>query len=411
MMMNIVNYIFLFLQGLFNPANYNLRNITIFVIVLMCIQYIPIESRAGVSPVKVATMSIMPFVLLSHFRVNKAVILSFIYMAWVFFTAAILHPETFRLSTVLYNMMFLITFVVIYTAVWDYSVFSLSDFTVFLRMLFFVLVGFLLAQQACLSIGIRLMPILNLCQILERGIGANSLTYEPSTLGRLLTIIYYSILKCVEFKNGEKVRVTDVFKGDLKWISILYVWSVITMGSGTAFVAAGILSLYFLQGRYIFLAVPIFLGLYFIMENMENKSFTRAQNASVAALTGDVNDVKETDTSASTRIAPILNTLHADISQTEFWIGRGCDSFSGSFAIRINRKMGHIDDYGFISFVLEYVFAYFCMINFKSIEIIFFILGIGGGFGNIPYGWGIVMILTCVKYFNCHRDMIEEEYR
>ncbi|MCH5327241.1 MAG: hypothetical protein J1E29_08590, partial [Duncaniella sp.] len=102
-----------FVKGLFNPANYTLHNLTLFLLVLMCIQYIPIESRAGVSPVKVFVMSFMPFVLLSHFRVNKALMWGAIYILWLFITGAIIHPATFRASTVLYAGMFVITFIVV----------------------------------------------------------------------------------------------------------------------------------------------------------------------------------------------------------------------------------------------------------------------------------------------------------
>lgn len=398
-MMKVINSVIGFIQGLFNPANYTHHNLTVFVIVLMCIQYIPLESRAGVSPIKVAVMSVMPFVLLSHLRINRAFMLGWVYIAWLFITGAIIHPATFRASTILYTAMFMMTFMVVYTAVWDYQVFTLSGFINFLRIFFFVLVGFLLAQQACLLVGIRLFPLLNLCQIFDRGIGANSLTFEPSTLGRLLAVIYYALLKCLEYERGEKIKITEIFNGRLKWVSILYIWAVLTMGSGTAFVAAGILSLYFMKGRYILLAVPIFVGVYFLLERMGNESFNRAQQASVATMTGDADEVRETDGSAAMRIAPMLNTLQADFTDEDFWIGKGCDS-TDKFQVAIGKGyMGHINDYGLISFILEFIFVFGCCFKLRSLATLFFITGTGGGMGNISYGWGLLMIFSCVYYF------------
>lgn len=385
-----------FVKGLFNPANYTLHNLTLFLLVLMSIQYIPIESRAGVSPVKVFVMSFMPFVLLSHFRVNKALMWGAIYILWLFITGAIIHPTTFRASTVLYAGMFVITFIVVYTAVWDYHVLTLSEFLRFLRIFFYVLIGFLLAQQACLLVGITLMPVINLCQVLGRGIGANSLTFEPSTLGRVLAVMYYAILKCTEYQRDERVKITEIFEGDLKWISIFYAWAVLTMGSGTAFVAAGIISLYFMRGRYLFLAVPIFIGVYFALEHFGNESFTRAQQASIATMSGDSGDIIETDGSAATRIAPMLNTFNADFSTEEFWIGKGCDSRTSLS----RRLMGHIDDYGFISYILELIIVFSCAIRFRSFGTLMFFLGVGGGVSNISYSWGILIILSIVYYFS-----------
>ena len=66
--------------------------------------------------------------------------------------------------------------------------------------------------------------------------------------------------------------------------------------------------------------------------------------------------------------------------------------------------MGGIDDYGLISYILGLGLIFLCAINFFSIATIMFFLGIGGGINNIAYGWGILMIFTCVKYFSKNHD-------
>ena len=399
-----MNKIISFIKGLFNPANYTLHNLTVFVIVLMCIQYIPIETRAGVSPVKVAVMALMPLVLLTHLQFNKALGWGGIYICWLFFTAAIFNPLSFRASTLLYSAMFVITFIVVYTAVWNYRVFTLSGFIRFIRVFFFVLIGFLLAQQCCLIVGIKLLPIINLCQELNRGIGANSLTFEPSTLGRLLAVMYYALLKCTEIQNGEKVSIKGAFQGDIKWVTIFYIWAVVTMGSGTAFVAAGITALYFMRGWYILLSLPLFIGVYFTLEYFGNESFARAQAASVATLSGDADVVRETDGSASMRIAPMLTTLDADFSDPILWVGNGCDSTTFRDRAIGNVYIGHINDYGLISYILELIIVFGCCMRFRSLGTLYFFTGTGGGMGNISYGWGLLMIFCVVKYFMGNRD-------
>lgn len=374
----------------------------------MCIQYIPLETRAGVSPLKVALMAIMPFVLMTHFQPNKAFWLGVLYLAWIFFVAAGLYPATFRASTVLYTGMFVITFVVVYTAVWDYEVFSLEEFRTFMIRFFYILVVVLLIQQFFILIGIKYFPLINLTQVLNRGIGANSLTFEPSTLGRLLAVMYYAILKLTEYQEGEKVSLKQAFEGDLKWISIAYAWCVLTMGSGTAFLAAGITSLYFMRGWGFLSAIPIFVTIFFILESSGNESFERVQAAAEATMTGDADIVRQTDGSASTRIAPILNTLNADFTSTDFWIGKGTDSTNWWDFAMGRGYMGHINDYGFISYIIELMIVFGCCIRFKSLATVYFFLGTGGGIGNIPYGWGILMIFCCLRYFYYNRYICEE---
>lgn len=375
----------------------------------MCIQYIPLETRAGVSPLKVALMAIMPFVLMTHFRPNKAFFLGVLYLAWIFFVAAGLYPATFRASTVLYTGMFVITFIVVYTALWNYEVFNLDEFRTFMSRFFYVLVVVLLIQQAFIIVGIKVFPLINMTYVLGRGIGANSLTFEPSTLGRLLAVMYYVILKLTEYQEGEKVSLKQAFTGDLRWITIAYAWCVLTMGSGTAFLAAGITSLYFMRGWGFLTAIPVFVAIFFILESSGNESFERVQAAAQATMTGDAEVVKQTDGSASTRIAPMLNTLNADFSSTDFWIGKGTDSTNWWDFAMGRGYMSHINDYGLISYILELFIVFGCCIRFRSLATLYFFTGTGGGIGNISYGWGLLMILLCLRYFYYQRVDYNEE--
>lgn len=395
-----MNKVFSWIGSLFVARNYTLHNFTVFLLVLLCIQYIPIESRAGVSWVKVGSMALTACVFMRYMVLNKAFCIALIYMMWIMITANILNSTTFRASTVIYLFMFVTTFVAFYTFVWVNRVLNIDFFIRFLRNFIFVLVGVLIAQQCCLLVGIKLMPIINLCQVLNRGIGANSLTFEPSTLGRLLNVLYYAYLKCNEYRRGYPVRVTEIFQDEHKWVTIAFVWSMLSMGSGTAFLALAITALYFMKGKYIFLAIPMFVGVYFILNSFGNESFQRTLNASEATLTGDREVVMETDGSAAMRIVPMLNTLHLDLSKTDSWTGRGCDSALSTGYYSQERYMGQISDYGLISYLLELILVFSCSIRFFSLGTLMFFTGVGGGISNIAYGWGILMIFTCIRYFN-----------
>lgn len=405
-MVRVINAVIAFFQAILRPENYTLHNLLYFLLVVMCTQYIPIEGYT-ISFFKVAVMCVMPLVLLLHMRINYALVLGGMYIFWLFFTTTVINAASFRASTILYGCMYVITYVVFYTSIWNYQVLNIDDFLGFIRKFFFVMVGVLLAQQLCLIVGFRTMPILNLCQYYNRGIGANSLMIEPSMLGRLLALLYYAMLKCTEYRQDRMVSISEVFRGQMKWVTILYIWAVLTMGSGTAFVAVAILSLYFLRGRSLIWAIPIFIGAYMIMDRMDNSSFHRAQRTFVATTSGDVELVKQTDGSASLRVAPMLNTLHADFTQLDFWVGKGCDSTPDAW-VRGTGNVGHIDDYGFISYILEMSLVFICAIRFFSLGTIFFFLGIGGIVGNIAYGWGGLMLFTCLRYFYVHRESLND---
>ncbi len=404
-----MNTIFYWITQFFTLRNYTLRNFAVFLLVLFCIQYIPVESRAGVSWVKVAVMAVTPLVLLKYMVVNKAVVIALLYTMWILITSYLLHPATFRYSTVIYLYMFVVTFVAFYTFVWSYHVFSLGYFIKVLRAFIFVLVGVLVAQQVCIIAGMKLVPILNLCQVLDRGIGANSLTFEPSTLGRLISVLFYSYLKCCEYRCGKKIKITEVLDPEHKWVTIAYVWAVMTMGSGTAFLAMAVTSLYFMRGWSLLLAIPMFIGVYFILDYFGNESFNRAVNATEATMTADRETVMETDGSAAMRIVPMVNTLTIDLSDPDNWTGRGCDSTKklGFYSEKV--YVSHINDYGIISYLLELAIVFMLCIRLDPILTLMFFTGLAGGVGNISYGWGLLMILTCVRYFSENRDYCYDE--
>ncbi len=394
-----MNRVLYWLSELFSQRNYTLRNFTVFLLVLFCIQYIPVEGHE-VSWVKVAVMAVTPFIYLRYMVVNKALFIALAYFLWIFITAYALHPETFRASTVIYHFMFFVTFVAFYTFVWNYHVFTLPFFIKVLRGFIFVMVGVLVAQQLCLLAGFKVVPILNMTQVLNRGIGANSLTFEPSTLGRLISVLFYAYMKCCEYRRGRMVNITEVLDSEHRWVTVSYVWAVMTMGSGTAFLAFAIVSLYFLRGWYVIFSAPLFVLAYFVMDYYGNESFSRAVNATEATLTLDSQTVMDTDGSAAMRIKPMLNTLKIDLSDPDTWLGHGCD-YSVRYGLYADtRYIGNIGDYGLIAFVLSCIFTYSCSVYFLSIQTIMITCGVAGyAVGNISYVWGILMIFTCVNYF------------
>lgn len=376
---------------------FTLRNFATFILVLFCVHYIPLETRASVSMIKTAASFLCCFVFIIHVpHVTKALVLAIIYFLTILFSAAF-HMETFRASTLLYLCSFLITFITMYNLVYVKKVFTLDFFTIIIKRLIYTLAIVLIIQQCFIIAGIRTFPLINLTQFLDRGIGANSLTMEPSVFARMMGVLLYAYMECISFREGRKFRFRQLFEQEHKWVTTAFIWSMLTMGSGTAFIVLGVLSLYFINWRNTLIIIPILSGLVYIGSSMGIKQFDRAYNTTQATLTMDKQQVAETDGSAYMRIAPMINTINnLDLTKKEHWFGYGIDAGNAN---KNERMIGEITDYGFLAYICGLILVFSCSIRFFSIPTIMYFIGIGGGTGNIAYAWGILIIFMCIRYF------------
>ena len=134
---------------------------------------------------------------------------------------------------------------------------------------------------------------------------------------------------------------------------------------------------------------------------MNIKQLDRAVNVINATLTLDADEVRKVDGSAASRINPVLNTLDMDFSKSETWFGKGTNTREEN--VRQHRsqdgKMGNIDQYGLLSYIVSWVLLLSCCFSFFSLEIIMVLAGVGGGVMNIAYAWGLLMIFTTIRYF------------
>lgn len=376
------------------------RGIATIYLVMMCVQLVAWEGF-GVSKIKVALMALAP--LLFIFRVpyiTKATLWCGLYMAVVLFCAY--QQDYVRFSTLGYLGMFLITYIVFYNLLYKKHAFSLMYFIRLLRIMILAYAICLVAQQACVLVGIRNLPFINLYN--QYFLAINKLptwTQEPSSSARILGVLYYAYLKCCEIVEGEKLSLARVFEKPHRWITIGFLYTMTTMGSGTAFICLMILAMYFLKTKALWYVVPVFIGLYFTLPFMNITQLDRVVNVINATLTLDEEEVERVDGSAASRITPIFNTLNMDLSKTESWLGNG--TYSKSEMVRVYQqkegKMGNIDQYGLIGFFFSWVFVLVCCFEFSSIAMLMFLVGVGGGVGNIAYGWGCLMLFTTVKYF------------
>lgn len=397
------------LKKIFAPENF-----AIFLLVLFCIRYIPLETRSGPSMVKTAVSGICAIYLFTKASgFSKAVFYGAIYFTIILFSA-LLHPLTFRWSTILYLLSFILTFMCFYNLIWVKQVLTLHTFLRVLKYFIYAYVIVLLIQQACILVGLRYFPLVNLCQVLDRGLGANSLSGEPSTAARVMSVLMYAYIKCREYQQGDIVSLKQMFNTENKFVTFSYLYAVMTMGSGTAFLCIALLSLYFLRLRYSFIVIPLYIAAFVFISHSENESFRRMSAAVEVTMTGDTQAVKKTDTSAAARINPMLNTIqNLDLSKTETWLGHGIDWNNSDDAHYSGKQMvGDIGDYGLIAYFASLLFVFSCAIYPFSIPTIMFFLGVGGATNNFAYSWGILMVFTAVRYFrdNYYNEEDEVDY-
>lgn len=377
-------------------------------IVVMCTQFVPIEGM-GVSPVKVAVMAIAPLIFIAKTpQINKAVIWGFALWLCCFFCAYFAGP--IRWSTLGYYGMFIMTFICFYSLLYTAEV-SIEWFANLLKSLIIVFGVVLILQQISVLIGLRNNPLINLYPSLQHYISITKLpilTQEPSSSARMLAVFMLGYLECYKLMNGGvKATFSELFDRDNRLMSILFLWAMLTMGSGTAFIALGLLALYFIKIKNALYTIPVLIIVISIGEYMNLEQLERVNNVVMATTTGDLSAVRTTDASASVRITPLVNLFtKSDFSDYEFWFGKGTAiklSNSNQIAaamINPNAQLAIINQYGFLSMLVSLILVYNCMIRkFFSIETLMFIFLFGLSLGNVAYTWGALMIFAGITHF------------
>lgn len=332
--------------------------------------------------------------------ISKAVIFGICF--WLSMTlSAMFHPDTFRFSTLGYSAMLLITFMMVYNLLYKGSL-TLELFNKLIQYLIFTFVICHIAQQLFMLVNLRFMPLINLSnQHFLTIYRLPSLTLEPSVFARIMGVLMYAYLKGHEYAKGDVISLKQIMSPEHRWVFISFFWSMFTMGSGTAFIVMAILSLYFVRRQYLYWIIPVFFIAFIVTPYLHIKQLDRVLSVVESVVTLDTEKINDTDGSAATRINPMINTIKdLDLSQPSAWLGNGIDSNPTGF-VKKTAKIGGIDDFGIISYLFSLLLVFGCCIKrFFSVPTLMFFIGVGGGTGNIQYGWGLLLIFMCVRYFS-----------
>lgn len=373
-------------------------------IVVMCTQFVPIEG-IGVSPVKVAVMAIAPVIfILKTPQINRAVIWGVALWLTCFFSADFAGP--IRWSTLGYFGMFIMTFVCYYSLLRTGEV-TVEWFANLVKVLIIIYGVVLILQQISVLAGLTNNPLINLDTSILTYIELTKLpvlNIEPSHAARMLGVLMLAYLECLKILNGNvKPSLIQLFDKQNRWMSCLFLWTMLTMGSGTAFIVLGFLLIYFISFRSAMYMIPLLIGLVTLGSYLDLEQLNRVNKVAASLKTQDISEIRKADGSASVRIVPLLNFFtKTDLSDPEIWTGEGTISKEEASIQWKNddSKLPMLQQYGLISMIVGIFFVYSCAIKkIFSIETLFYIILFGISLGNVAYIWGALMIFATTRYF------------
>lgn len=311
----------------------------------------------------IGIMGLSPLLILIFNRFHKSDIWLVLLMISLIAAPMLNQPQSMRWSTVLYSCMFCVTFMA-YTRLLSLSTFKAKNYLKLLKLLIYAYALVLLIQQFCVLTG---LPIFNVSNYdTNEPWKLNALAAEPSHSARIVALLMYCYISVKELIVKKPYRLRIDFKSD-KWVWLAFIWTMLTMGSGTAFLFIGIILLKFIQRKNIVPLLIVLSIMIFITASFEISAKDRTFNVFLATLTLDPDTIIEADHSASFRIVPtIVLSSMLDINSFDGWLGHGIDSVSDFMYQYLPRGGEEVSgggfllvwyEYGFITFLLLIIFT------------------------------------------------------
>lgn len=354
----------------------------------------------------IGVMGLSPILIIAFNKYHKTDIWILAFLISITAIPLLHQPQSMRWSTVLYSCMFGLTFMA-YTRLLAKSKFLPIHYLNVLKLLIIAYAVTLLIQQACVIIG---FPIFNISNYDEATpFKLNSLASEPSHSARIVALLMYSFITIKELLLNRTYNLKKDFKKD-KWVWLAFIWSMLTMGSGTAFLFLPLVLFKFIKFRNIFLLLIVLFGLFSILVLLEVEAFERTYKVFIATLTLDSEAILKADHSAAIRIVPFLVIIPMlSITSINGWFGHGIDyvsTFLSDFIYGLAKGTsggGLLQlwmDYGLIVFLI-YIYTTL-IITYKKkdlLSLIFWILLVFMYSVNSQIVWLCIVLLFTNNYF------------
>ena len=354
----------------------------------------------------IGVMVISPFLIIIYKKLYKFDIWLVLFLISIILSPFANHPESMRWSTVMYTFMFGLTFIA-YNQLLYISSFTMENYQNLLKYLIYAYSIVLLIQQFCVLTGLPIFNVSNYDPMETWKL--NSLAPEPAHSAKIVTLLMYSYIVIKELIVKGKYNFRLDIEDD-KWIWIAFLWTMLTMGSGTAFLFIAIILLKFIRFKNLIPLFIIFTGIVFLVNMIGINSFERTFKVFMATLSFNEDMILETDHSAAMRIVPtMIVSQMVDLTTMDGWFGHGIDHVS-TFMYKLvpgvhkgfsgGGLLTFWIEYGFVSFILFIIFSFFNTFrkgDYLSIIFWFILIFLSGI--NTQLVWLTILLLYTNKYF------------
>lgn len=379
------------------------RFLLYYIIISFSIIIIPFTSGTAYYPQYIILFLSLVLVFTKKFTKND---IPLFLLGLVVLSTKLTNPESFRLSTVGYTVLNVCLFSY-YTKLLPQSGVSEKSFQNLAKYIIYAFAIVLLIQDVSQLAGI---PQINKSYNIGDGFKFNSLAFEASQIGAVITILMYGFIKMEELFVGHRMSISE-FYGREKWLVIAYLFVSIFSLSVACMFSSVVLFAYFVDKRKLIRMLAyggvVVLVVYAIGTQATDRAFTMIS----PILSGDTEGLYAIDASASARINPLFYYFHEfDLESINTWLGYGCDyGRFHTWALLTGDKGGDtplvysgiaffLYDYGIVAFVL-YLNFIFSICNFRSYAFFIFITLFAFHGVNFYCVWLFFMIIYSITYY------------
>lgn len=354
----------------------------------------------------ICIMGISPLVVLIYPHLDGNDFLLLLFMACIMLFPLMNHPESMRWPTVLYSFMFCLTFMA-YQRLLDKGNLPIEGYLNIIKYLLYAYFVVLLIQQFCVLTG---LPVFNLANYdPNEPWKLNSLSAEPSHSARIVALLMFCYITIKEIIFDKAYLFRENFRED-KWVWIAFIWTMVTMGSSTAFLFLPLVLLKFMRLKNLIPLMAVLFGIYYLVDIFGFVSLERTYKVFMATLSLDEYKILQTDHSAAMRIAPIIIcSKMLTLSTLDGWFGHGID-YTASFMYQLipgispgtagGGMFAFALDYGIISAVIFLLFSFITTFSRRDyLNIAFWILLVVLNGINSQITWLAIILLFTNRYF------------
>ena len=354
----------------------------------------------------IGLMGLSPIFLLAARQIRKSHLALYFFIGSILLFPAILNPEHLRWSTILFSVMFSISFIAYENALRA----SKMKVEAFIKAIRFLLVAYfvvLLIQQVGVLTGLPILNESNYSALFKWKL--NALSAEASHTARNVNVLMFAFLALEEVRTGKKYSMRTQFRRD-KYIWLGYVWILFTMQSTTALIFSPLILLKVTKLQNAMFVVGLLAVAIVAVTSIATDVFERMSAFVGAAFTFDYQLLMTVDHSGSMRVAPLLVLMDkVDLFSFAGLFGHGIDTvslFMSDYIYGVTEGTtggGMLRvwyEYGFISFALFVAFSMQASRALSAVPyFVFWLLIVFLGDPNNQIVWLFLIVVTSVRHF------------